>query len=174
MFNRRKKIAIKAFEVQKEKLNNNQYYNDSDWVAQTSDIAKKYIGGDSSQYAYITNFKFGIYKFNPLESDSEQMHFELDRKVRKAERYINNCIEYIKLNGIKKEPKINFIQKLSDRVVWSILVAIATLAYFIGSQVKSYQIDKEKIKLEQKIETQNKQIEDFKSILKSLNELKNE
>lgn len=163
MINSPKKKAIDALKKQKAKLDDKKYYNDWDWIAQTTDIISKYIGKDSALYTAIIQFKFGVLTDGSLSN--EQIRHGFDAKVRTAKRYVDNCIEYIELNGIKKETKVNLLQKLSDKVVWSIFVGIATFGFFLGNFLKKVEIDKEKIKLEEQVKSLSKQVEDYQLII---------
>jgi len=149
MFNKKKNVAIQALNKQKEKLTDEEHYNDWAWIAHTADIVKKYIGENSTLHTAITRFSFGVTSYGHVTN--EEARAEFDAKERTAARYIDKCIEYIELNGIKREPKINFLQRLSDKVVWSILIGIGTFGFFLGNLTKSIQIDREKIKLEQQL-----------------------
>ena len=165
MFRFKKKIAIKALEKQKAKIVDKTYYKDNNWIAQTADIVKKYIGNDSSLHQLIDDFSFAVRRKGELSGG--QISARFDVKEEAAIRYIDSCIEYIRLNGIIKEPKINFLQKLSDKVVWAILTSVLAVGFYFGQLIKTYSIDREKIRLEEQVKNLFSQIEDYQLIIRT-------
>lgn len=149
MFNSKKQIAIRAFEKQLKALRSNEVPNDWVWISQTLDLIGKYIGTETSSYHTMTQFKFGV--LHEVGESKEVLKFELDEKIRKAERIIVYCIEYVKSHGVVPEPKLNFMQSVDSKTLWAIFIGVLGLAYAAGIFTKTFTIDREKIALEEKV-----------------------
>ena len=142
----RKQKAINSLLRQREKLDDNSYYKDWQWVAQTADIVANYIGKDTALHITIRQLKFGVW--NDGTMTNEQMHIGFENKKKDARRFIDDCIDYIRINGIV-ESKNNFLSRLSDRwlifIVGTIIPGLFYLGYKTHDLTSDYLLKKETI-----------------------------
>jgi hypothetical protein len=125
----RKRNAIKNLENQKRKLLNGD--TNKVWIGETSEFIKMYLG-ECEQYKTIQTLQF---KENPLVYEMTSfLKFEEEKKL--AIKILDSCILLIQHNGLIKKPTINFIQKLSDGALATIICfaipALIGIGYYFG------------------------------------------
>ncbi|MDD4730203.1 MAG: hypothetical protein PHN55_15810 [Dysgonamonadaceae bacterium] len=147
-----KKNAIKVLENQKSKLIDNKIYKDETWVFQTASFIKDFFGEDSTEYSFISQFNF--YVKVPNGTSPEETRFLLDNKKNKAEKFIDDCIETIKTKGLIKRTKINFLNRLTNGAIVSIMTPIALAIFGAGFYFGTEKINNDNIELK----SENKEI----------------
>ncbi len=125
-----KNRALKGLNYQKDKLLDTKYFKDAIWVFQTASWIQDIFGKDSPEYAYIGKFSF-VYEHLSGESD-EQVRRGLDRRKKDAEKFIDSCIQTVKLKGVIYQPKVNFLQKFNNIQMFGTLLGIAAIIFSIG------------------------------------------
>lgn len=168
MFQTKKYRAIKAFELQLDKLRNKGYYKDETWVSLTTDLIEKYIGYNTNLYERSKHFSFKVRYVSATLKD-EEVTSRLKYKKTEAERIVNSAIDYINANGIIKPKKENLLKSIDNKLIYTIIVALFGTGYFCGDFFGSQRIDKEKYELEDSVEEKSSIILDKD---KKINQLK--
>jgi len=162
MYISQKKRAIKSFILQREKINDPKYYSDWQWIAHTCDLITKYIGNESAFYNTLSQFRFQVLNDGTLSN--KQILSALNSKEKDAIRLVNECIEYIKTNGILKQKKSNFLSRISDG--WLIFV-IGTLIpgiFYLGYKTHEITTDYG-LRNEEKIKSLQKEVDSLKTLI---------
>lgn len=155
------KKAIEILKKQIQKLDDSTFFKDENWVFQTASYIKDFFGENSTEYAFISKFEFKAYYTNyGNENDAIR---ELNSKTPKAKKYLENCIETISNKGLYKHPKTNFLNRISDSALWSIITFLLPIVFFSGYYFGNLYSNTQNVEL--KIE--NKTLKDSISILKN-------
>jgi len=145
------KQAIKILERQRDRISDPKFPNDETWVFQTTEHIKDFFGESSSQFAFISQFSFSVIG-HPSTSD-EKWRYELDSKKRKAERFIDTCIETINDKGLYKPPKQNFLAGLGDTWLVIIFGTVVPALFFGGVWIGEYRSDIKNIELRRHLQS---------------------
>ncbi len=149
-----KNKAIEAFLEYEKRLCTKSFKNDI-LFSQLTDLVGKYIGPNSAQYAelkkrsYLENF----YKYNKKQNEEVFYTFEPD----KVSAMVGNFVHYIKLNGVYKEYKGNFLSRMGDEaavaLVFGIIGIVGAGGYFCGNFFAANKFDYEKIELKHDVDS---------------------
>jgi hypothetical protein len=154
------KKAIEILQKQKLKLDNPNILKDETWVFQTASYIKDFFGENSSEYTFISKFEFKAYYTN-YGSEQDAVR-ELNAKTPKAKKYLENCIETISNKGLYKQPKTNFLNRISETALWTIISISFTGLIYVGFFFGNLYSDKQNIELK----TENEKLKDSISIFK--------
>ena len=158
------KKAIEILKIQIEKLDNPKIRKDENWIFQTASYIKDFFGKESAEYSFISNFNFKV-PFNQYDNKSFPIE-QLNLKILKSRQYLENCIETIKVKGLYKHPKPNFISRISETALWAIISisipGLLTIGGLFGNMIS------ENKNVELKIE--NKKLKDSILTLKNLSQ----
>ena len=155
------KKAIFILKAQKDKLDNFDNKNQN-WVFQTASYIKDFFGENSTEFSFISQFHFHV--VSSICDSPEDIRRWLAEKPVEAERFLDNCIETLQHKGLFKQPKQNFLYRLSDTALWTLIPLIGTGLLSIGFFFGNLYSDKQNIELRQ----DNKLLKDSLIILKSL------
>lgn len=141
-----KRLAIENFRNQLAALDQLTYSQAGAWKSYTKDIIIKYFGNESK---FLTHFT-GVYS---IFYDGQ--YFQKDRLD--AKEVLTQCLKYIELNGVREEPKQNYLSRLSDGwitgLIFTVLPAIWGAGYFLGEFYTKNEISQEKINLQTKVDS---------------------
>lgn len=144
-----KEKAIQILTRQRDKLDDPKVPNDDAWIFQTADYIRQFFGDNSQQFSYISQFKFGVwYK---TSDSSDVIKARLDQNLREVKQFLDNCIEAINDTGLYKPPTTNFLNKLSDTALWTIIPFVVTVTFSAGLLVGKYFSDTQNIELKQEL-----------------------
>lgn len=155
--------AIKILLVQRDKLLDKKIYKDENWVFQTASYIKDFFGEHSPEYKFIGTYTFTALAHNQMSKEEKQLLFK--DKENKAVIFLNNCIETIQNKGLFKPPKKNFLQRIGNSAVWTIIGILVPALFSVGFLIGQYFTDTKNIDLK----TQVKQLQDSLNIVKSKN-----
>ncbi len=158
MFTSKKKIVIEAFKKQKEKLNERaSYEEDGAWSIYTKQIIKTSFGEKSEFYDVFVDRIEPRYHFRHDITQEQFEKFTKETKV-KLEKFIDGCIEIVNINGVYQEEKPNFISKMSNELLWTLIGSVASVVFIAGYSMSdiSHKIDEQKF--EQSIENKRDSI----------------
>jgi hypothetical protein len=163
------KKAIDILQKQKAKIDDPQHRNDDNWVFQTASYIKDFFGFESTEYSFIGQFHFYVQSTN-WDSD-EVVRYRLSEKPIEAKKFLDNCIETLQHKGLFKKPKQNFLNRLSDTALWTIISitvpGLITIGVFFGNMYS----DKQNIELRQ----DNKLLKDSLTLLRpNINNISNQ
>jgi hypothetical protein len=144
-----KKKAINILIKQRDKIDDINSPNDETWVFQTAEYIRQFFGDSSTQFSYISQFSF-IVKYSNRDND-ESVRQWLAQKPRDAKQFLNNCIEDITHTGLYKKPTVNFLSKLSDTAIWTIIPFVLTVVFSSGYLLGQYFADIKNIELRQEL-----------------------
>jgi len=162
------KNAIDILQKQKAKIDDPKHVNDDNWVFQTASYIKEFFGIESTEYSFIRQFHFYVKSTNWDSSDD--INRWLAEKQIQAKKFLDNCIETLQHKGLVKQPKQNFLNRLSDTAIWSIvsitIPGLISLGAFFGNMFS----DKQNIELRQ----ENKLLKDSLTLLRpNINDIVN-
>tara|TARA_B110001469_G_scaffold126148_1_gene143068 strand:+ start:16901 stop:17242 length:342 start_codon:yes stop_codon:yes gene_type:complete len=100
-----KKKAIKILEEQRQKVLNPNYKNNQEWIFETALYIKYFFGFNSTEYAWIAQFKWYVKTLNTDFVSNEEIQEMLAEKPKKVVLFLDNCKQTIENNGLFKEPK---------------------------------------------------------------------
>lgn len=121
-----KKKAIEILQGQLQKLKET---NSIDvWKNQTASFAKDIFGEESHEYEWITKFNVGWYYSREARPQAVR-----EAKARASE-FLENCIETIRLKGVYKKPKQNFLQTMGNATLVPVIL-FAVGAVFSGGML---------------------------------------
>jgi len=123
------KKAIDILKSQKEKLEDFDNKNQN-WVFQTASYIKDFFGENSTEFSFISQFHFHVVSSN--WDSPEDVRRWLAEKPIEAKPFLDNCVETLQHKGLFKQPKQNFLNRLSDTALWTIIsIAIPGLVRFL-------------------------------------------
>lgn len=148
----KKEKAIEILRKHKAKLGDRQTLND-DWIKLAADYLKKFLGEEVEMYKSMSN---------NMNSSFHSIHFRgnfrdnprFDRKIAEHGRTIDNAIEYIRNNGVKKVKKTNFLYTMNPVALAAYITAIITTissgGYWLGytNAKQEYRVEIKELKLE--------------------------
>jgi hypothetical protein len=142
------KKAIAILKNQKEKLDHpTEFHRDENWVFQTASYIKDFFGDNSTEYSFISQFRFGVLRSN-WDSDQDVSRWIAEKPIQ-AKKYLDNCIETLQNKGLYNLPKQNFVNRLNDTALWAIISisipALISIGFFFGNLYT----DKQNIELRQ-------------------------
>jgi len=147
-----KRIAVEMLNKQKIKLsqtNADLFYT---WKIQTTTYIKEIFGEHSNEYLFINKFSQYIV-YSDLSYDKQ-----LDKKREELNQYLGNCIETLSHIHIYKPPKRNFLNRVDNKILVPIIIALAgglwTLGFRIGqnsSDIKNIELKMENNNLKDSI-----------------------
>jgi hypothetical protein len=140
-----KRSAIKILEIQKKKLEDVNLYKDETWVFQTASYIKDFFGESSAEYNFISQFTFGVVVLNTTPPDEVRILFK--NKEEKVSKFLDNCIETIRIKGILKTEKLNFLNKLNNGTLIGLIIPIFSGLVGIGFYFGTEKINKENAEL---------------------------
>jgi len=156
------KKAIEILKKQRDKLDSPKSNNNQNWIFQTASYVKDFFGEDSTEFSFISQFHFHVVSTNYDRPDDIRRW--LAEKPIEARRFLDNCIETLEHKGLFKQPKQNFLNRLSDTALWTLIPLIGTGLLSIGFFFGNLYSDKQNIELRQ----DNKLLKDSLSILRPL------
>lgn len=158
------KKAIEILKNQIKTFDNVSIYKDSVWVSKTASYIKSFFGFDSEEYKHIINFKFDI-PYDKFESEISVTNKRKDKHIRMIQ-YLENCIELIQNKGLYKTPKTNFLNRISETAIWTIISVSFVGLLTIGSLFGNWYSNTQNVELK----IYNKKLEDsISSIYKHTN-----
>ncbi|MBN8790414.1 MAG: hypothetical protein J0I84_25320 [Terrimonas sp.] len=153
------KKAIDILKSQKEKLEDFDNKNQN-WVFQTASYIKDFFGENSTEFSFISQFHFHVVSSN--WDSPEDVRRWLAEKPIEAKPFLDNCVETLQHKGLFKQPKQNFLNRLSDTALWTIIsIAIPGLVS-IGLFFGNLYADKQNIEIKQ----ENKLLKDSLTLLR--------
>jgi hypothetical protein len=153
------KKAIDILKGQRAKLDdfNNKNQN---WVFQTASYIKDFFGETSTEFSFISQFYFHVVSSNWDSPDDVRRW--LAEKPIEARTFLDNCIETLQHKGLFRQPKQNFLNRLSDTVLWTIISIAVPGLISIGLFFGNLYADKQNIELRQ----DNKSLRDSLSVFR--------
>jgi len=155
----RLKKAIEILKGQKDKLQSFENQNQN-WVFQTASYIKDFFGENSTEFSFISQFRFEVVSSN--WDSSEDIRRWLAEKPVEAKHFLDNCIETLQQKGLFKLPGQNFLSRLTETALWTIISIAVPGLISIGLFFGNMYSDKQNIELRQ----ENKSLKDSLSILK--------
>ena len=141
--------AIEIFKLLIKKLPAIVDTEDKSFESEAADYALKFLGPSSHLYKSMAKFTFNTFH----RSTVNQSFINLT----------NSIIEYIRTNGIYKDPKRNILQNLSNEWLLSGIGGIILIVFSAGFFVGTLKVDKDAIKYLK----ENSQLKDSVSLFKS-------
>lgn len=119
------KRAIKILEEQKQKVLSSDHPNNEEWIFETASYIKEFFGINSTEYSWISQFKWHVkYIDSPFIDNEKDVDFELKQKPKKAVTFLENCKNVLKNKGLYKEPKKNLLSDFNNWKLITIFIAI--------------------------------------------------
>ena len=119
------KKAIQILEEQKQKVLSPNHPNNDEWTFETASYIKEFFGLNSTEYSWISQFKWHVkYLDHPLIDNTSDVDFLLKEKPKKAVRFLDNCKNTLKNKGLFKLPKKNLLSDINNWQIITIFVAI--------------------------------------------------
>lgn len=158
----RKALALKNFKSQLDAVEGLTYQTSRGWKSYTRDIITNFIGPNS---------KFLVHYTGALSYFTNEQFFERD-KLRSRE-IITQCIRYIEMNGAYKDPNSNFVSRMSETALWSILSVGVTGLLSAGFYFGNLSSDKQNIELRQEVKVLKDSLSLLRLSIKSANKIPN-
>jgi hypothetical protein len=154
------KNAIDILKAQKAKLDNFDNKNQN-WIFQTASYIKDFFGENSTEFSFISQFHFHVVSSNWDSPDDIRRW--LAEKPIEARRFLDNCIETLQHKGLFRQPKQNFLYRLSDTALWTIISIAVPGLISIGLFFGNMNSDRQNIELLQ----DNKLLKDSLTMLRT-------
>lgn len=126
--------AVEILTIQLDKIGDPKHPNNETWVIQTASYIADFFGKDSAQYSFITNFTFAV--FGSSGWSDQDWRNARDSNKRKAIKFTEDCIETIRVKGLYKPPKMNFLHRVNDTwltmIIALVLTAVGGGAFILG------------------------------------------
>ncbi len=154
-----KRKAIKALENQKTLLDNSN--QDDSWIAETSDMLRRYLGENSELYLKMKSFSFTLWY--PASVSKEQIMQDIEIQKRKAKQMVERSIAFIKAHGIYKEPKVTAVAVIKANWLVALYFVLSPAIFVFGGWWKYNFTYKEEI---QNLQKQNELLNDTIRVLR--------
>lgn len=120
-----KRNAIKILE--RQKANVSEYGENLIWINITMSHFEAFWGKESSEYKLIYSF----YSPRNLYNSKSKQQVEAERKEDRERlvKLLDEAIEIVKLRGINTAPKTNFLRRLNDTRLVTIITLIITVVF---------------------------------------------
>jgi hypothetical protein len=125
-----KKKAIKILEEQRQKILNPNYKNNQEWIFETTSYIIDFFGIDSTEYAWIAQFKWYVKTLNTDFVSNEEIKEMIDEKPKKVVLFLDNCKRVIENKGLYKAPKNNVLSDKSNAALIGTIVTIASIFFY--------------------------------------------
>jgi hypothetical protein len=164
------KKAIDILKNQKEKLDRpNEFHRDENWVFQTASYIKDFFGDKSTEFSFISQFSFGVLRSN-WDSDKDVSRWIADKPIQ-VKKFLDNCIETLQHKGLFQHQRQNFLYRLSDTALWTIISIAVPGLISVGLFFGNMYSDRQNIELRQ----ENKLLKDSLTLLRpNINNVSNE
>lgn len=135
-----KKKAIRIINEQKEKIRNNPELRNTQWNFQTASYIKDIFGKDSTEYSWISQFKWVVTYVSINDETPSYVKSEIASKPKKAIQFLDNCLDIIENKGVFKEKKENWFSGKKNWQILSVLVGVGLFGFGIGYWVKEFEL----------------------------------
>ncbi|GEL11166.1 hypothetical protein SAMN05192550_1992 [Flavobacterium glycines] len=147
-----KKKAIRILEEQKQKILSSEHPNNDEWTFETASYIKDFFGFDSTEYAWISQFKWHVkYIDHPIFGNEDEADRALREKPKKAIIFLDNCIRTLNNKGLFKKSKRNFLSDKTNFELISIVFGFCVFVFWIGYWTKTVELFSLKNKAENSI-----------------------
>ncbi|WP_458627082.1 hypothetical protein [Winogradskyella sp. PC D3.3] len=136
----RKKKAIKILEEQKQKILSSDHPNNQEWTFETASYIKDFFGFDSTEYAWIAQFKWHVKTLSTDFVSDKEVKEMLDEKPKKVIQFLDNCKRTLNNKGIFKKPKSNFLSDKTNFELVGIIFGICVFVFWIGYWTKKFEV----------------------------------
>jgi hypothetical protein len=135
-----KKKAIRIINEQKEKIRNNPELRNTQWNFQTASYIKDIFGKDSTEYSWISQFKWTVTYVSVNDETPSYVKSEIASKPKKAIQFLDNCLDVIENKGVFKEKKENWFSGKKNWQIISVLIGVGLFGFGIGYWVKEFEL----------------------------------
>jgi hypothetical protein len=156
------KRAIASLIEQKDKLANKNNRNDA-WISITKSLIKDYFGAESEQFKYIRGFDFSDLLF----ADKWDEENQIKKNTIEVSQFLDGCIELLKTRPLYKEPKTNFLMRLDNSSLVTLLLGVLAIIGPICFAWGKYSSDLQNIELKQQVKEHQATINKLQQQLKA-------
>jgi hypothetical protein len=151
-----KNKAEKAIQILEGHKKIDPYNTNHDlWLVQTKSYVLEFFGAQSPEYEFISEFKTNT------DEAKEFIESVYDDGI------IDIYIQTIKNKGVYKPPVKNFLQKMNDNVLASLLVAVATGIFLIGKDAGMATTNNQNFDLRMDVSHLKDSLNDLRAALRS-------
>jgi len=143
--------AIDILKQQKSKLRrrndnigNVEVLIDGTWKTQTESYIKLFFSEKSPEFDHISHFM--LYELPTLEAYAY-------KAIPGLETFIDNCVESVKNNGLYRIPRGNFLSRLNEGTLVTILIFAIPGLLTVGTLFGKYLSDTQNIELRSTVKT---------------------
>ena len=147
----RKKKAIKILEIQKQKILSPDHPNNQEWIFETASYIKDFFGINSTEYAWIAQFKWHVKTLNTDFASNEEIKEMLGQKPKKVVSFLDNCKQILEDKGLFKEPKNNLLSDKNNAALIGTIFAISSVVFGIGFYFGTEKTNNELIRTENEL-----------------------
>lgn len=141
-------------------ITGSNYNGYSGWRSQTVSFYSDYFGVNSQEYGYLN-----AASANTLYLEGYAVDQERDRFIGTIKSKVKQDIDTLRIKGLPKQPeipKINFLYRINDSVLVSIIIFVITALLGVGSLWGKYLSDTQNIELKQEVKFLKDSIAIFK------------
>jgi hypothetical protein len=135
-----KKKAIRILEEQKQKVLSSEHPNTDEWIFETASYIKEFFGFESTEYSWISQFKWYVKTLPPVFGGEENIKEILDEKPKKVVRFLDNCKRTLENKGLYRKSKNNFLSNKSTFELLGILFTIGLFGFGVGYWTKKFEV----------------------------------
>ena len=135
----RKKKAIKILEEQKQKVLNSDQSNTDEWIFETASYIKDFFGFDSTEYSWITQFKWHLQILSTDFVSDNEIKEMLGEKTIKVVRFLDNCKRTIENKGLYKPVMNNWISDKGNDFLIKTAIGLIIFGFGIGYWTKQFE-----------------------------------
>ncbi|MDO6489869.1 MULTISPECIES: hypothetical protein [unclassified Cellulophaga] len=147
----RKKKAIRILEEQKQKVLSPDHPNNQEWIFETASYIKDFFGFESTEYAWIAQFKWHVKTLNTDFASNEEIREMLAEKPKKVVSFLDNCKRILENKGLFKELKNNLLSDKSNAALIGTIFTISSIVFGIGFYFGTEKTNNELIRTENKL-----------------------
>ena len=140
MANKQTEHAIEVLQAQIDKGKDPIIHYPS-WKLQSQSLIEKYFTTDSKEYKWFdrTTISFAYYGGDAQENIKN----ETAKSIKDTQHHLQAAIETLKIKGLPKEKKTNYLYRLSD--TWlTFFIGMLLSGYFLSFQVGRWTVETEK------------------------------
>lgn len=154
--------AIKILTEQIDKLNTISTFNNGVWRFQTISYIELFFSKESAEYRYINQTDFAVETAYSTPGDIAQL---VSRHKESAKHFLINCIDTLRIKGIYKPEKINFLYRIKGATLLTVIIFTIPGLLGIGTLWGKYLSDTQNVELKIEVKDLKSEIEKLKSPL---------
>tara|TARA_R110001583_G_scaffold131681_3_gene283453 strand:- start:1222 stop:1731 length:510 start_codon:yes stop_codon:yes gene_type:complete len=118
-----------------------EYPNNQEWTFETASYIKEFFGHNSTEYSWISQFKWHVeYIDHPLIDNANEINSLLKEKPKKVVRFLDNCKSILKNKGLYKPEKKNWFSDRGNDFLIKSVIGLVIFGFGLGYWAREFEL----------------------------------